>query len=759
MRSVLRNVTILTLLSAPFLSAQPQITSVLDAVNGGNKLCPGSLAVISGNALGQNPQVTVGGKTADNISPPAGGPQMTIEIPVDAPVGSAAVIVTTTAGGPSAPFNIPLTQYAPVLLTNFNGSVVSPAHQSNGAVVTSTSPAIPGETIVVYAIGLGPTNPVVPTGATSPQSAAVTTTTPTVSVGTRAATNVSASLVPGYVGYYQLSFTVPAGTPSGSVGLTVTIGGTTSNSVTLAVAAPSTTPTITNLANNYSYVLPGLPHYGIAQGSIFDIFGTNLANTSTTLQSVPLSSTLQGVSVTVTVGGATTHPILYYVTPGQIAAILPSATPAGSGIIVVNNNGQSSQPAPITVVQSAFGILTLNGLGDGPAAAFDINSNYLGYTNALNPGEAFVLWGTGVGPVTGDETVTQTPVDLASVPFSVEVGGLPAQLYYHGRSQYPGLDQVIAFVPAGIEPGCSVSVITRSGNVVSNQAFLPVAASGRACAEPSEGFTAGVLQAIEQKSSFGLGIVTLSKGTFAGGATPTVTDHVDLQFVNAPTAQFNAADLQSPSPGSCHVYGFTGNSAPGAPNAINVTPLDAGASIKITGPNGNVAVNYQANQQKYGGDIGGVTGTGTTLPLFIPTTGGAFTFTGTGGAGMGAFTANLTLNTPILTWTNQATISTVTRANGVTISWSGSTNDFVQIGGESYSSGSNQVGAQFLCTAPASAGQFTVPASVLLALPTSGVPSILWVTQLTLGTPFTATGLNADIVWGKLQTTIPVTYK
>jgi hypothetical protein len=39
------------------------------------------------------------------------------------------------------------------------------------------------------------------------------------------------------------------------------------------------------------------------------------------------------------------------------------------------------------------------------------------------------------------------------------------------------------------------------------------------------------------------------------------------------------------------------------------------------------------------------------------------------------------------------------------------------------------------------------------------VPSILWVTQLTLGTPFTATGLNADIVWGKLQTTIPVTYK
>ena len=756
---------ILTILSAPSLCAQPQISSVADAVNGGNKLCPGSLAVLSGSALGQNPQVTVGGKTAFNVTPPAGGPQMTIEIPVDAPVGSATVIVTTTAGGPSTPFNITLAQFAPVLLTNFNGSVVSPAHQSNGAVVTSANPAMPGEAVVVYAIGLGPTNPVVPTGNTSPQPAAFTTAKPSVNLGPTTATNVTASLVPGYVGYYQVTFTVPAGTPAGSLGVTVTVGGATSNSVPLAVGALSTTPTITSLANNYSYVLPGLPHYGIAQGSIFDIFGTNLANTSTGLQSVPLSASLKGVTVTVTVGGAATHPILYYVTPGQIAAILPSATPVGTGTIVVDNNGQSSAPAPIVVVQSAFGILTLNGLGDGPAAAFDVNSNYLGYTNALNPGEAFVLWGTGVGPVTGDETVAQTPVDLTAVPFSVEVGGLPAQLYYHGRSQYPGLDQVIAFVPAGVLPGCAVSVIARSGNIVSNQAFLPVAASGRTCAEPTEGFTSTALQTIEPKSSFGLGIVTLSKSTFAmpasGGASAgtAVTDHVELQFLNVPTGQFNGADLQNPSAGSCHVYGFTGTSAPGAPNAISVTPLDAGASIKVAGPNGSLAVNYQSNQQKYGGDIGGTTSTGTTLPLFIPATGGAFTFTGAGGAGVGAFTANLAFDTPILTWTNQATISTVTRTSGVTISWTGSTSDFVQIGGESYTSGANQVGAQFLCSAPASAGQFTVPASVLLALPPSGVPSILWVTQLSLGTPFTATGIDADIVWGKLQTTIPVTYK
>jgi hypothetical protein len=69
-------------------------------------------------------------------------------------------------------------------------------------------------------------------------------------------------------------------------------------------------------------------------------------------------------------------------------------------------------------------------------------------------------------------------------------------------------------------------------------------------------------------------------------------------------------------------------------------------------------------------------------PPFIPSTG-----------------ADLAFDTPILPWTNQTTISTVTRASGLTIAWSGSTKDFVQVGGESYTSGSNPVGAQFLCTA------------------------------------------------------------
>jgi hypothetical protein len=74
-------------------------------------------------------------------------------------------------------------------------------------------------------------------------------------------------------------------------------------------------PVITGLLNNYSFVQPGLPHYGIAQGAIFDIFGLNLSSRFTSLQSVPLPTTLNGVSASVTVNGVTAL-ILYFVSRG-----------------------------------------------------------------------------------------------------------------------------------------------------------------------------------------------------------------------------------------------------------------------------------------------------------------------------------------------------------------------------------------------------------------------------------------------------------
>jgi len=122
----------------------------------------------------------------------------------------------------------------------------------------------------------------------------------------------------------------------------------------LIVPAAFGQPQIVRVMNNYSFIFPGMPNYGIAQGSIFDIFGTGLATTTTPLQNVPLPTTLSGVSVHVTVNSVTTTAILYFVSPNQIAAILPSATPVGTGQITVTVNGQTSDPGAITVAQTAI---------------------------------------------------------------------------------------------------------------------------------------------------------------------------------------------------------------------------------------------------------------------------------------------------------------------------------------------------------------------------------------------------------------------
>ena len=65
------------------------------------------------------------------------------------------------------------------------------------------------------------------------------------------------------------------------------------------------------------------------------------------------------------------------------------------------------------------------------------------------------------------------------------------------------------------------------------------------------------------------------------------------------------------------------------------------------------------------------------------------------------------------------------------------------VGTSAIVSGNTSAGATFYCLAPASAGQFTVPSAVLLALPASSqdVPGFLYLGTQTY-TPFTAPGID-----------------
>jgi uncharacterized protein (TIGR03118 family) len=110
-----------------------------------------------------------------------------------------------------------------------SGNYAAALHTNNTVVGPTTlypnnsTPAAPGETIMLFATGFGPGATTIPDGQT------ITTPIPitgvTVSVGNAPAVVMFAALV--MPGLYQLNVTIPASTPTGDAALSATIGGQT----------------------------------------------------------------------------------------------------------------------------------------------------------------------------------------------------------------------------------------------------------------------------------------------------------------------------------------------------------------------------------------------------------------------------------------------------------------------------------------------------------------------------------------------------
>jgi uncharacterized protein (TIGR03437 family) len=524
-------------------------------------------------------------------------------------------------------------------------------------------------------------------------------------------------------------------------------------SILAAGTALAQAPTITAVENSATNIPPGLPNAPVAQGALFVVKGTNLGPSDLAIATkFPFTTSIGGTSVQVTVGGTTVDAIMYYSLAAQIAAILPSKTPTGTGTVKVTYNGQSVT-GPITVVQNNIGIFTVSTTGSGDAIAFLNAENGAACTDpvrclitpihAANPGDVIVLWGTGLGPVTSDETQPAVQADMPNVPLQVFIGGKQANILFRGRNACcTAVDTVYATVPQGVT-GCAVSVLMQVGNLVSNSTSIAVAASGRTCTltNPTGSLSPGT------HSFGGMGLVRNVISIPAIGPVPGMLTKMDTAagaFVKTTPASGQVLGSQADiaAYGSCAVTTSTGQTVP-SPMTGTTQYLDAGPAITLTGPG--------INRMVVRTNIGPATLYQATLDNTATTiVAGQYTFTGPGGADVGQFTATLNLPQP-LTWTNQAAITAVDRASGVTVTWTGGDPaGYVQITGSSFVSGSGRTAAvaSFTCTARASDGTFTVPPIVLLSLPPSttvagfSIPGTLAVTSTAVGTTFQASGLD-----------------
>ena len=233
-------------------TATPQIAAN-GVVNGASfqpGIVPGSWATIQGTNLssvtdtwdnfivnGKLPtmvddvSVTVGGQSAYVYYISSG--QINFIVP-EVPAGSQEVIVTNSAGV-SAPVSATVSEVGPAFFPWPNNQVVATFQDFSYAAASgtfsgiTTTPAKPGDVVILYGTGFGPTNPAAREGEETPSNTTYNTQTlPTVTVNSVPATVYGAALAPGFAGLYQIAIQVPNALGAGNWPVVATIGGVSS---------------------------------------------------------------------------------------------------------------------------------------------------------------------------------------------------------------------------------------------------------------------------------------------------------------------------------------------------------------------------------------------------------------------------------------------------------------------------------------------------------------------------------------------------
>jgi uncharacterized protein (TIGR03437 family) len=513
--------------------------------------------------------------------------------------------------------------------------------------------------------------------------------------------------------------------------------------LTISSMIADAAPAITAIQNAASNIPGGQP---IAIGSIFVIKGSGLGPANLSIAATPFQNTsLSGTSVAVTVGSTTVDALIYYTSDKQIAALLPSNTPTGVGTFKVTYNGQTGG-AGHGIGVSTLGIFTVDSTGTGPgivtfpdySLVSAAKANPCGGPNtacgAANPGDTLILWATGLAPVFGDESKgAGLGQNMPNVPLSLYLGGAKAEVLYQGRSGCCiGEDQIVFKVPDSTPTGCAVPLLVQVSGSLSNAVSIPVAKGSRDCTPVNAAFASvNVEQAVMSGAPLLASFITLSH-QLTGALPPVFQDQVKFEFLKlsgyAPGSQpFFLSWVDYQPDGTCSVFPFNTQIDPPVTDLVG---LDGGTTFTITGPNGST----QVTGGKAGGVEATVSGTGAFL---VP---GSFTVKGNGGADIGPFTA--TTNFPqVPKLTSPADGTTVTRSNGMTVTWTGGEpNGSVRIVVSSAFDGSFSTGRQAFCQAPAKAGKFTIPSYILTALPASNFAGMV-LQPAPASLPFTASGI------------------
>ena len=359
----------------------------------------------------------------------------------------------------------------------------------------------------MYAVGLGPTNPSVPTGAAPPSTPplAMTTTQPIVSVGCQQASVFFSGLAPGFVGFYEVNFTLPAGAPGGNPPVTLSIGGQSSNTVTLpvaglaipvvnavvngsfsstdAVAAPGTIVTIWGCnfgSKDNLFAFPATDFQGISAtfngvaGPLFAVAASGGQINVVVPNELPESGTVP-VQVKNSAGPSASFSLkMSAATPGIFRVADPSKASRKNGAVLFANTAWLVMPASMATARnltSCAGLPVAATCGQ-PAGAGDYIQIFITGLGKATPGgdpNGKILPTGSVAPADGSvfyQTV-QKPI--------VTIGGVNTPVLFSGIAPgFAGEYQINVQVPGGVTPGDDVPIVVSMPNGVSDSVTIAV---------------------------------------------------------------------------------------------------------------------------------------------------------------------------------------------------------------------------------------------------------------------------------------------
>ena len=227
----------------------------------------------------------------------------------------------------------------------------------------------------------------------------------------------------------------------------------------------------------------------IAPGTWMEIYGVNLATTQTQVWTASnfnnntAPTTLATTSVTV--GGQPAY--IYFVSPGQINAQVPTGIATGNQPVVVTTAGGTGSAYTVNVNAVEPGVLAIPAfVYKGQQYAVSVFSNTLTFdfptaisgsaTQQASPGNFLTFYGVGFGPVTptiaAGQAVTQAN-NLSGV--TVSIGGVPATVSYAGEvASDVGLYQFNVVVPNIPANAAAPVVISLNGTPVAQTLVIAV---------------------------------------------------------------------------------------------------------------------------------------------------------------------------------------------------------------------------------------------------------------------------------------------